>query len=255
MNKNILIFIGILAIMAVVLVTDIILQNGPLTKNAVVASIVSVKESSDIYTINAEYPQFKGADVLNQKISDLTQNHIKDFKKNSDDTWKAMNETASTEYPLPEKSSDMFYDQVTWEPIQVNSKYISIVLNVNYFSGGAHGSEEIYTFNYDVNKKEMITTEKLLTQESLDKISKMAKDYISLEVVNREMILDESLSSMIAEGTAATYENYKDFTFDSNRIDFYFQKYQVAPGVAGSFVFTVYKPTFEENNIDVEYLK
>jgi hypothetical protein len=254
MNKNILIFLCCLAVLIIAFVTDLTLQSRSV-KNAISMSVAFVKETGDIYTINAEYPQFKAMDSLNQKISDLIQNHIKDFKKNAQEVWTAMQSTASEEYPLPQKSSDMFYDQVTWKPIQVNDKYISIVLNVSYFSGGAHGSEEIYTFNYDVNKKEMIDTQKLLTQELLDKISKLAKDYITSEMKSREIQVDESVSQMISDGTKATYANYKDFTFDSYHIDFYFQKYQVAPGVAGSFVFPVYKSTFEENNIDIQYLK
>ncbi len=44
----------------------------------------------------------------------------------------------------------------SWESAQLNTQYLSLGIKIYYFSGGAHGSEEIHTFNYDMLQKKKI---------------------------------------------------------------------------------------------------
>jgi hypothetical protein len=60
---------------------------------------------------------------------------------------------------------------------------------------------------------------------------------------------------MIEGGTDPTEENYKEFTFDADSITLYFQRYQVAPGAAGSIEITIYKNQLEVNSIESIYLR
>jgi len=248
MKSKLLLVLGGLLLIAVIIFLDIAAQEFLLKNNILSVSVMSVNETTDLYNIKAEYPQFNGiSPEFNKKISSLMEEKIATFKKDSLDNWEARKATATLEFPVPDKPEELFVYQANWTPAQINNKYISVVLNIYFFSGGAHGSEEIYTFNYDVVNKEEITIEKLLgSQESLEKISDMAKAYIIAFQKSQGIEMDEFLTQMVNEGAGPAYSNYQYFTFNANNIVFYFQRYQVAPGSAGSFTFPVDKGILKE---------
>ena len=257
MKNKLLLILGGFLLIAIIVFLDILAQQFLLKNNTLSVSVISVNEKTDLYSINVEYPQFNGiSPEFNQKISSLMEEKIVSFKKDSADNWAARKATATPEFPVPDKPEQLFTFQASWSPAQINNKYISFVINTGFFSGGAHGDEVIYTFNYDVVKKEEISAEKLLgSQENLQKISDMAKVYIILQEQSQGAEMNEVLTQMVNDGTAPKYSNYQYFTFDSSHIVFYFQKYQVAPGASGSFIFPVYKSILEQGGINIEYLK
>ena len=230
----------------------------PAAENNLQISINSISELDSFFNIKAEYPQFKDIDpVFNEKISALTTREIEQFKKDSKDNWQARKDTALPGEVVPENPPTPFDFIASWTPTQLNNKYLSFVINVYYFSGGAHGNEEVYTFNYDIaeNKEISINDFLGLSQQNLEKLAQLASQEVTSQLQSSGMQTDNFLRQMIEQGTKPTQENFKDFNFSYNSLIIYFQKYQVAPGAAGSITITLYKDTLESNSIKSDYLK
>ena len=118
-------------------------------------TVVSIFEKDQMFNINAEYPQFKLAnDAFNKKIEELINQKLSSFKENASRNWEALRSMPDSpfgEYPAP------FYFEAVWKPIQTNKDYISFVINLYSFEGGAHGNSEVFAFNYDLKNKKEVT--------------------------------------------------------------------------------------------------
>jgi len=254
----IVIFLGAVALDIKKCGQSTISDNQSVDKNALQMTMVPVYQSDGFYNIKVEYPQFKNIDsAFNEKISALIQEKIDTFKKEAKDNWEARKATALPGEVIPENPEVPFDFITTWTPTQLNNKYISFVINIYYFVGGAHGSEEIYTFNYDIAQKKEITINDFLNSstEALQKLSELSAQDVTSQLQATGIQIDSSLEQMIKKGTEPTVENFKDFNFNYNSLTIYFQKYQVAPGAAGSIKVTFYKNTLDQNSIKSDYLE
>ena len=120
-------------------------------------------------------------------------------------------------------------------------------MKIYYFSGGAHGIEEIHAFNYDMLRKKKIHIKDFFdsSQEVLKKISEISAEDIMSQLQSRGWRKDNSLKEMVNQGTAPVFENFKNFNFDSHSLIIYFQRYQVAPGAAGSLTVRISRAVLE----------
>jgi len=232
--------------------------NQNVTGNSVEMFVVPISESDNFFRINVEYPQFKNVDpAFNQKISNLITEEINNFKKNSKDNWEARKATATPDNPVPENPEEPFDFIATWTPTQLNNKYLSFVINIYYFTGGAHGVNEIYAFNYDLNMKKEISMLDFLnsSQDSLNKVAELSAQNITSQLQSNGMQANDIIKQMIQQGTMPTNENFQNFNFTYNSLIIYFQQYQVAPGSVGSITITLYKDILDSNSIKSDYLK
>jgi hypothetical protein len=86
-----------------------LVSNQKSDNSSLAMSIVPVFESDSFFKINAEYPQFNNADSgFNQKISDLINGKINDFKKDSLANWDARKATATEANPVPDNPPTTF---------------------------------------------------------------------------------------------------------------------------------------------------
>lgn len=228
--------------------------------NFLAMSVSHIHETDDFYNIQVEYPQFNKADSdFNDKISNLIVEKIDSFKKAAKDNYEARKETAPPDNPVPDTPPQPFDFIASWEPSQINDRYISFVINVYYFVGGAHGANEIYTFNYDIQKKQEITISDFLNSSSspqaLESLAQLANQNVTSQLESKGLQSDDFLKEMIDQGTAAEVGNYKKFTFNHNSLTIYFPQYQVAPGAAGSMTVVLYKSTLDTNSISTNYLR
>lgn len=235
-------------------------QNGKLfvEKNSLPLSVISVQEADNFYNIRAEYPQFKNVNPsFNKEISDLITGRIDIFKEEVKDNWEARRATASPENPVPESPEQPFDFIASWDPNQFNGNYISFVVRLYYYTGGAHGNNEIHTFNYDVKEEKKITIMDFLSsdQKSLENLAVLSAQDITSQLEADGFTVEGFMEQMIEDGTKPTEENYKNFNFNYNSLTIYFQQYQVAPGVVGPMTATFYKNTLNENSISSGYLK
>jgi len=226
--------------------------------NALQMSVVSISQTDNFYNIQVEYPQFKSLnEEFNRKISSLITGEIDDFKKNSLDNWNARKATAGPGEVIPENPEQPFDFISTWEAAQLNDNYISFVIRIYYFVGGAHGANEIYAFNYDVMNKKEITIFDFLnnSQESFERLADLCKQNVTTQLQSENIQLDDFLKQMIENGTKPTEENYRNFSFKYNSLTIYFQQYQVAPGAVGEVTVTFYKSILNANSINSKYFK
>ncbi len=205
--------------------------------NANIVRIVAVHDDTrPLYSIAMEYPQFDAAnDSFNREISEWANKELSDFKQNAQDNWKGRQDTLPPGQPKMDFPETPFTFSITWEPKQINSANISIIVRMDSFEGGAHGNSELKTFNYDVVRKRDVTLGDLFPGNAayLDKVSKYAHDQLVQDLASSAAEGADTLESMISDGTAPTAENFSNFMFNGDVIDLYFPKYQVAPGVYG----------------------
>ncbi len=258
-----LVAIIILVIFGFFFLTDIKeekpLKDGELLKEeSLKMEILSVKQTDDFFHIDVEYPQIESIkNGFNKMIRDLMEAEIENFKKVSLENFESRIETTPEGQPKPEKPDSPFDFLASWKPVQINSRYVSFVINIYYFSGGAHGNEKIYTFNYDLNKEKEIFIEDFLSQsqDGLEKISKISRDKISNQLELAGWQKDGAIGSMIEEGTKPIVENFQSFNFTKDSLIVYFQKYQVVPGAAGPISVVITKEELEDNSINSMYIE
>ncbi len=220
--------------------------------------IESIQESDSFFSIHAEYPQFRTVEPdFNQEIASLISDKIDSFKKESLENWKARLDTIPADKPVPKDPEQPFEFIASWQAAQLNNECLSLLIKIYYFTGGAHGNEEIYAFNYDIVKKKKIGIEDFFVsaQEALKKISRISAEDITSQLQSRQWKIDDNLKEMLNQGTATVFDNFKNFNFDSHNLILYFQKYQVAPGAVGSLTVTISRQTLEQNSIQSSYLR
>jgi hypothetical protein len=233
-------------------------QELSIQENSLPMSINYIHQNDNFYNVQVEYPQFQNVDSsFNSKISDLITEKIDSFKKSAKDNYEARKATATPDNPVPENPTQPFDFIASWQSSQINDKYISFVINMYYFVGGAHGANEIHAFNYDLQKEQEITINDFLnsSQQSFDNLAKLANQDVTSQLQSNGLEISDFIKQMIDQGTSPTADNYKNFTFNYNSLTIYFQQYQVAPGAAGSVTTMFYKSVLEANSITSSYLQ
>jgi hypothetical protein len=226
-------------------------------EEGVLISVKTISEKDGFFNIQAGYPQFTDISMsFNDKISDLIADRISLFKESSESNWNARKATALPGEIIPEIPEVPFDFIAEWKPVQINEKYLSFAIDIYYFSGGAHGTSETVTFNYDISQKKEITIEDFLgnSQESFESLSQISAQQVAYQLQGMGIVMDDFMNQMVELGTRPTAENYDSFTFDHNSLKLYFQQYQVAPGAAGMITITIFKNILEDNSIFSDYL-
>lgn len=218
------------------------ITDEPLQKNSEMAIVASTTRYT---TARGWYPQFTNtSDAFNAKIKNAIQKGVVEHAKMSEDNWKARYETSTKDEKIKEfpDNNERFEYIASSTIVRNDERVISVIIRVYEFSGGAHGSEAILTFNYDVVGKKEITLNDLMKGDTLflQKLSKVSRELLrqkfasSSQQVNIEMLND---------GTKASMTNFSLFTLPTdNEAIFYFTQYQVAPYVFGSSDITVPLP-------------
>lgn len=155
---------------------------------------------------------------LNNIINDKIDYYVSNFK----------NSIGSSCYVNNCYSLIIYYDEYVYD------KYLSYVLFVESFIGGAHPDHDIFTIVYDKDSDKVIDTNYLISIDSdiLDKFSIYSREKLMYDkgIVN---------FSMMMEGTSPKEENFRRFVFSSDGILVYFPRYQVAPYSSGEFVVSI----------------
>jgi hypothetical protein len=221
-------------------------------------SIISISQTDHFYNIQVEYPQFRGIDEdFNDQVSAFITGEVDIFKKNAKENWDARIATTPPGQTVPENTAVPFDFIANWKPVQLNKRYLSFVINIYSFSGGAHGLNGVNAFNYDMVQKKELTINDFLgnSSQALQELSQIAAQQVTSQLQSSGVQIDDILTPMIQQGTKPTLDNYNNFNFNYNSLIIYFQQYQVAPGYVGPVTITIFKNTLYENSIMSDYLK
>ncbi len=172
-------------------------------------SVVPVREETDQYSINAQYPQF-GLPVADRRIKKTVEDAISSFKANASQAGGG---------PVQYDFTSLF------DSLYAGEDFVSVELVISEYLGGAHPGAQFIGFTFDGETGEELSLNDVLalTGLSLEQVAEAAR---------RE--LSEKLGeAFFEEGAAASSENYGTFVVDADSVTFVFQEYQVAPYAAG----------------------
>lgn len=228
-----------------VLISATLYASADRTQDILKLSVHSIKEKTDIFTVDAEFPQFDTVDSsFNQKIESLVDGKISGFEKTAEANWKARMETAKPGTEMPQSSP--LYLNISWTPTQLNVQYISFVIRLEAYEGGANARQEIFAFNYSVKKDSEISVDELLGDYDnyLGKLSFYTINYLMEKFSRKSNGNTDVIRNMIIQGAGLKQENFKNFTFTDRTLNLFYSKYQVAPGYLGEQVVQVPMNTF-----------
>jgi hypothetical protein len=221
-------------------------------------STTSIAQTDSFYNIKAQYPQFNNASkAFNNEIKNFISDRIDSYKKDAKDTWDARNATLQPGEQFAANPPEPFDFIASWTLARSDSRYISFVINVYYFTGGAHGITETEAFNFDISKNKDITINDFLgdSQTGLQKLAQLSAQQVAAQMQANNVQMDSILTGMINAGTKPIADNFSSFTFTDNFFTVYFQQYQVAPGYIGPITINLSKTLLSQNGITSDYLE
>lgn len=180
--------------------------------------------------VDVQYPHLRGrhADALNAIIEKDMREAKSDFLKTAEESWKARIETAGPgeRYPAAPVTEDAKAFLITsWSLAQLNSRIVSIKIATSEYTFGAHPSEAITTYNFDVNTGKMLTLADVFAGDPdyLNKVSKASIADLS-EKFGKNVMFD---LTAVKSGASPDAKNFASFTTDGHMVTIYFQTYQV----------------------------
>lgn len=209
---------------------------------------IRIEESTEYATISGVYPQFDSAPVaLNKEIETVVRNAIEEHKLISKENWEAQRDTVleNADAPLPAED-DRYPLVVRFEAPVSNDKLVSVLLHISQYSGGAHGSTSMHTFNYDIKSRRNITLEDIFKgyPAYLKKLSDESRKQLSVTLSESAGDGQVADADFLNAGTEPTESNFSLFTFtpQNDALTIYFGIYQVAPYAYGESHITVPLP-------------
>jgi hypothetical protein len=186
----------------------------------------TITSSTPEYVVRVEYPRFSDAPGLTKALDDTVAQVISEFVKNAVANQQARRDTAQ---PGEQVTQVQFSLDVTWSAAQLNDRYVSLVLHVDAFEGGANMRQDLHTFAWDIHSQKPVTLQELLDNDPsyLEHVSTYVQQVL------KSTLGDATNDEFLRDGTKPTPENFQWFTFTDQSITVYFPKYQVAPGAAG----------------------
>ncbi len=206
---------------------------------------IRVEARTEYASAAGTYPEFDYASVdFNKQIKAVVQQAIDEHFLMSEENQKAMRET-----DLRDESErlDIFPLTVRFEAPVHTQDMISVLIHIDHYSGGAHGTSSMHTFTYDVAKKKILSLkdmfpgyEKIL----LAKLSEEARRQLIAHLTASMGDGNEPDLDFLRGGTEPVEENFRLFTLSEQKdaLTIYFGLYQVAPYVYGEQQITVPLP-------------
>ena len=179
-------------------------------------AVKEIMEENEKISIRAYFPETKYP-KCNEIIQNYINSEIKLFK-NESEHFDGENEKCTF---------DVTFDSYEY------GKYISIVLNITYFTSGAHPNEIIKSVCFDTKNNLEVTIDDLVKNNNhiLGKLSSITYDVLK----NEERIKEYGNEEMLKDGTKPLNASFSNFAFSKNGMIIFFNRYQVAPYVAGTF--------------------
>jgi len=188
------------------------------------------EESSPAWTISVDYPLFPGQVALNERIQGLVDSSIADFKRESAANLRAREATASAaEKAAPSPRHQLL---IRWRTSMPGPVELSLLIEAYSWTGGANGRTTLYGINYDLRGKRFLALADIFTNRPEGWLALVAAR-CKAELASRFPPPPGS-PPIFEAGSDPDPANYDCFTFDENAVTIHFQKYQVAPGSAGT---------------------
>lgn len=237
------------------------------TKNKSVDNKVSlsVNDSTEFYTISANYPvtELDSLGVIKEFVDYVVNNQKEEWKEGGD----AYNAEMELRKEFPERANMKYELNINFEKFKSDKyKTVSYLFNTYKFEGGANGTNTVNTFTFGEKKKKLEITDILNIDNNNDiAISKLLAENALKEKseLDKELLYSGlGLSFLKSDGITLDKEkcncdgyffgsNLQNFVIQDSSINFYFSKAQIAPAVFGiveiSLPFEILKPYLKSN--------
>lgn len=184
-------------------------------------SMAAVEKEAVHCELKIDFPIFEDVPALNAIVSKTVKSQITSF-------WNDYY-SVSPDDMAKSPTARNFELVIGYDDIIRDGNYISFVLSVYEYMGGAHGLTQLVPVNYDIKTKKLVSLADVARSNSknwLVKLSNEARKQLMEKVKKGELSSDEG---MIKEGTEPKLENFKIFKIEKGKIKIIFEQYQVAP--------------------------
>lgn len=189
-------------------------SNNNLTKMNVINE--TTKTKINIYIPYTEYPK------LNRQIKEITDYYLSEFQK----------EITNTSLPIDIYNTIyILYDEYYYQ------EYISIILYIETFTGGAHPNHTIKSIIYNKKTNNFITIDTLYEQNPniLNELSTISREILK----KNPQYNDKQNKETLYNGTSPNKENFSNLAITKLGLKIYFNYYQIAPYYYGSSEITI----------------
>jgi hypothetical protein len=204
-------------------------------------------------SIDVVYPELlgvEGAALFNQKIRELVDEKISDFRKDLSD-FRKYRDKKDIESMKKAKFLDSLW--IDYDVTFANENIISVNFTIsNDFYGMAHPNHSSFTYNFDFRKKAPLALHEIFTENAdyLSRLSKLCEEKVKRKRLRRLSEIDKTSINLsegelenIKTGTAPDSENYRAWALTKKGILIIFPPYQVGPYAEGFFEILV---TYDE---------
>lgn len=208
---------------------------------------MQIETASPYVQTKGSYPQFSYLpDSFNTAIRKAVQSAQKEHESVSKDNWDVRFETQSPTDNISTVpgTDERFLFSVESSIVRNDDQYVSVLLRVGGYSGGAHGYEQIQTFTFDRIKNDIVGIEDFYSTEALKELSSYVVDKLTTQLALASNSHKSDIDTdLIEEGAGPDTDNYSRFTINpDDTITFYFDPYQVAAYAFGEQSVTVDSP-------------
>lgn len=196
------------------------------SQKSTVPGVTSIRSlpGNDIYQADMDIPEIAGEPELNTLINNQINSWYDEFISDAE-----LNSQIAKEYGQP------FTFENQWKVPLNNEDCTSVLLTAYQFTGGANGIDYMASFTWNKITQKIMPLESFLplvmTEPSLESLAQICRKELTAALSAEN---DSNLQQMILAGTEPVAENYQIFTISDAGLTIYFQKYQVAPGSAGT---------------------
>lgn len=187
-------------------------------------SSIRAMPSTDIYQADLDIPEIANEPELNQLISEQVNNWFDDFVNDAE-----LNRQAAEDFGSP------FTFENQWKLGLNTDDCTSVLLTAYQFTGGANGEDKMASITWNKITNKPMTIEEflplVLVEPSLESLAQACRKELTIALAAEN---NPDLVDMIDSGTEPTPANYNVFTISEQGLTIYFEKYQVAPGSAGT---------------------
>ena len=169
----------------------------------------SLIQSTDKYDIKAYYPKFE-QDATNKVVTGEINKVISDFKSVCEKT------------PVSDDWNNELY--LKTDVSVAKDKYISVVLSIYQYAGGAHGNKTCSSMVINVQSNERYYLTDFFNGNVIETIQKPVRDKLNATL---------STSEFVDVGTE-TLADFSVFSLTDSHITFWFAPYQVATYAEGT---------------------
>jgi hypothetical protein len=185
--------------------------------------ISKIEEEDSICKIKVYYP-LTNHEILNSKIKEKLNEYIAEFKKNKEEMSANLDE------------GKRFELNISFNEYEYND-YVSYEFNISKDLLGAHPTTNIWTITYNIKENKLVYIEDLISKNK--DILNILSEYTYEKLKENPNIKEFSDDATLKLGTNASKENFSKFAFSKEGFIVFFEKYSIAPYVAGDFIAVV----------------